>query len=127
MERKGNKMTFLWTTITVKDMDESLKFYQEIVGLPLNARFGAGPGMEIAFLGNDATKVELVSYENVKEVNTGTAISLGFEVDSVEDKIAFLEEKGIRVHSGPFAPNPHTKFFFILDPNGLKIQFVEVE
>lgn len=119
-------MTFLWTTITVKNMEESLKFYQEIVGLPLNARFGAGPGMEIAFLGEDTTKVELVCNEQVKEVNPGTDISLGFAVSSIDEQIAFLEEKGIKIYSGPFAPNPHTKYFFILDPNGSKIQFVEV-
>jgi lactoylglutathione lyase len=118
-------MAFLWTTITVKDMEESLKFYQEIVGLPLNRRFPAGPGMEIAFLGEDATKVELIYNPNVKEVSMGTDISLGFAVGSVEEKIAFLEGKGIKLHSGPFSPNPHVKYFFIQDPNGLKIQFVE--
>ena len=118
-------MSFLWTTITVKDIEESLKFYQEIVDLPLNRRFAAGPGVEIAFLGDDGTKVELICSEKIKEVNIGSDISLGFAVKSLDEKIAFLEGKGIKLHSGPFAPNPHTKFFFILDPNGLKIQFVE--
>ena len=118
-------MAFLWTTIKVKDMEESLKFYQGIVGLPLNRRFAAGPGVEIAFLGNDGTKVELICNEKIKEVNIGSDISLGFAVKSLDEKIAFLEGKGIKLHSGPFAPNPHTKFFYILDPNGLRIQFVE--
>ena len=36
-----------------------------------------------------------------------------------------MKEKGIPIHSGPFQPNPHARFFFVLDPNGLKIQFVE--
>lgn len=120
-------MTFLWTTITVKNMEESLKFYQDIVGLPMSARFGAGPGVEIAFLGKDGTKLELICHEKTGDVNLGTDISLGFDVKSVDEKMAFLEEKGIKIHSGPFAPNPHTKYFFILDPNGLKIQFVEIE
>lgn len=118
-------MAFLWTTITVKNMEESLKFYQEIVGLPLNSRFNAGPGVEISFLGEDGTKVELICNEKNANVNIGSDISLGFAVNSLDEKLAFLEEKGIGVHSGPFAPNPHTRFFFIQDPNGLKIQFVE--
>lgn len=125
-ERKVLNMTFLWTTISVKNMEESLKFYQEIVGLPLNRRFGAGPGMEISFLGDGDTKVELICDEKKEHVNIGSDISLGFKVGSLDEKIAFLEKKGIRPHSGPFAPNPHTKFFFILDPDGLKIQFVEI-
>ena len=118
-------MAFLWTTIAVKNMEESLKFYQEIVGLPLQRRFAAGPGREIAFLGDDATKVELIHAEGAKEVHMGSDISLGFGVKSLAGKMAFLEEQGIKLHSGPFAPNPHTKFLFVLDPNGLRIQFVE--
>lgn len=118
-------MAFLWTTVNVKNMEESLKFYQEIVGLPLDRRFGAGPGTEICFLGDGETKLELICSEKTESVNLGTDISLGFQVDSVDEKIAFLEGKSIKLLSGPISPNPHTKFFFVLDPNGLKIQFVE--
>ncbi|MPN46473.1 hypothetical protein SDC9_194059 [bioreactor metagenome] len=118
-------MAFLWTTITVKNMEESLRFYQEIVGLPLSRRAG-GPGMEIIFLGEGETKVELIYNEKTTDVNVGPDISLGFKVDSLDEKIAFLEGRGVKIHSGPFVPNPQTKFFFILDPNGLKIQFVEI-
>jgi lactoylglutathione lyase len=35
------------------------------------------------------------------------------------------KDKGIPVESGPVQPNPHVKFFFIKDPNGMKIQLVE--
>lgn len=120
-------MAFLWATITVRDMEESLKFYREIVGLPLNRRFAAGPGKEISFLGDGETQVELVCYDNAEKAGIGLNISLGFKVDSIEEKIAFLEKKGIQLYSGPVSPNPQTKFFFILDPNGLRIQFVEKE
>jgi lactoylglutathione lyase len=47
-------MKFLWTTILVDNMDESVKFYEEVVGLKLTKRFQAGPGMEISFLGEMA-------------------------------------------------------------------------
>lgn len=119
-------MKFCWTTLTVKDMEESLRFYQEVVGLKVNRRFPAGPGMEIAFLGEEGeTEVELISNKDAKEVSFGQNISLGFMVESVDEMMAFVKERGIDVHSGPFQPNPHTKFFFVLDPNGLKVQFIE--
>lgn len=118
-------MKFCWATLHVKNLEESIKFYEEVVGLEVSTRFPAGPEMEIAFMGNDETKVELLWNKNVKEVNMGSDISLGFTVDSVEDKINFLKEKNIDIKSGPFSPNPHTKFFFIEDPNKLTIQFVE--
>lgn len=118
-------MKFCWITLHVNDLKESLKFYQEIVGLEVDRRFEAGPDREIAFLGNGETKVELVDDKNTELVNIGEDISLGFEVDSVPDKLKFVKDKGIAIHSGPFEPNPEIKFFFIQDPNGLKIQFVE--
>ena len=118
-------MKFCWCTITVADMQESLKFYQEIVGLSVDRRFQTGPGMEIAFLGDGETKVELISDPNHKLVNNIEGISLGFEVGSVDEMIKLIKEKGLEVHSGPFQPNPHVKFFFVKDPNGVSVQFVE--
>ncbi|HCX61202.1 MAG TPA: glyoxalase, partial [Clostridiales bacterium] len=56
-------MKFLWTTIHVKNMEESLAFYQDVVGLKLMNRFNAGPGMEISFLGEGETKLELICSE----------------------------------------------------------------
>jgi len=109
----------------VKNLEESLKFYIEIVGLNVVKRFNAGPGVEIAFLGDGETKVELICNQDSKEVSFGKDISLGFEVNSLDEMMTVVKEKGIDIHSGPFQPNPHTKFFYILDPNGLKIQFVE--
>jgi len=118
-------MKFCWSTIMVKNLEESLKFYKEIVGLNVSRSFKAGPEVEIAFLGDGETKVELICNKALKEVNFGHDISLGFEVNSVEEIMAMIKEKGINILSGPFQPNPHTKFFYVLDPNGLKIQFVE--
>ncbi|MGH4118794.1 VOC family protein [Clostridium sp.] len=118
-------MKFCWSTLKVKNLEESLKFYTDIVGLSAGRRFNAGPEKEIAFLGEGETKIELVCDKISKEVSFGQDISLGFEVNSVDEMIAFVKAEGIDIQDGPFQPNPHTKFFYILDPNGLKIQFVE--
>jgi lactoylglutathione lyase len=118
-------MKFCWTTITVNNLEESLKFYQEIIGLPLNRRFRTEPGIEIVFLGDEEVKLELMSSMTNSKVNMGLDISIGFVVKSVDKMIVFLKEKGIELHSGPFQPNPHIKFFYLLDPNGLKVQLVE--
>lgn len=116
-------MNICWCTVTVSDLDESLKFYQDIVGLRLERRFSAGTGAEIAFLGGGETKLELMC--NGAKPAIGEDISLGFEVDSLAEKMAFIAEKGIKIHSGPFEPNPHVRFFFVQDPDGLKVQFLE--
>ena len=118
-------MKFCWSTLRVKNMEESLKFYEEIVGLKIDKRFKAGPNMEIAFLGDGETKVELICDESNNDISLGKDISWGFEVECVDEMINFVKEKGIAIESGPFQPNPHVKFFYVMDPNGLKIQFVE--
>lgn len=118
-------MKFAHTTINVKDMDESLKFYQEVVGLPIVRRFPAGPDMEIAFLGEGETLVELIYNMNNTDINIGEDISLGFSVESADKAMEEVMAKGIELHSGPFQPNPATKFFFVVDPNGVKIQFIQ--
>lgn len=118
-------MKFCWSTLHVRNMSESLAFYQDIVGLEVTRQFKPGPGMEISFLGDGETKVELISDDNYQNIDVGKDISWGFETESVDDMIEFLKDKGIAIHEGPIQPNPHTRFFYILDPNGLKIQFVE--
>lgn len=118
-------MKFCWCTITVSNMEESLKFYQEIVGLSISKRFAAGPGVEISFLGGEGTQVELICDPNHKAPGNAEGISLGFEVESVDEMIKIIKEKGLEVQSGPYQPNPHVKFIFVKDPNGISIQFVE--
>lgn len=118
-------MKFCWSTLRVKNMAESLEFYQEIVGLKVERIFQGGPGMEIAFLGDGETKIELICQVGKKEINVGYDISWGFVIESVDEKIRFLQQKGIAIQEGPVQPNPHVRFFFVLDPNGLRIQFVE--
>lgn len=117
-------MKFCWCTIHVINMEESLKFYQEIAGLKLERRFPAGPGIEIAFLGDGETKVELMTSEKNKKPDIGQDISIGFETASLDKMMALVQEKGIKIN-GPFQPNPNVKFFYIQDPSGLNIQFVE--
>ncbi|PKM49314.1 MAG: glyoxalase [Firmicutes bacterium HGW-Firmicutes-7] len=118
-------MKFLWTTIYVNDMEASLKFYQEVVGLPIKRRFTDPTGMELAFLGFGETEVELICEKDGKQVEIEKNISMGFEIISVDEKIKELEASGLAIYSGPMQPNPMIRFFYVLDPNGLKIQFVE--
>jgi lactoylglutathione lyase len=118
-------MDFLWTTIQVKDMKDSLSFYQDVLELPIQRRFNVDEDTEIAFLGNGETKIELVDVKNKVDISFGNDISLGFEVDSVDIMIKKLKEKSIEIETDIIQPNPNIKFFYIKDPNGLKIQFVE--
>jgi len=120
-------MKFLWTAIYVKNLDESIAFYSNLLGLQVMKRFPAGPAMEIAFMGNgtpNETLVELLADSNNSAVNFSECISIGFAVDSMDAMLDTVKDKNIPVHSGPFE-TPGSKFFSIKDPNGLNVQFFQ--
>lgn len=120
-------MKFLWTTVNVKNLDESIAFYSEMAGLKVQRRFPAGPGMEIAFLGNgdeNETLLELLADSGSTEVSHGEFISVGFEADSADAMLSKVKQKNIPVHRD-IVETPGFKFFCIKDPNGLTVQFFE--
>ena len=115
-------MQFNYVTLSVKDMDASIRFYEEVVGLPLKRRFPSRPGTEIAFLGDGETQVELISGREENQTPCD-CVFLGFEAESLEDTIALLREKGYETDGAIISPAPDFSFFFAKDPDGYKIQF----
>ena len=118
-------MKFCHVTLSVKDLDASVRFYQEIVGLEIIRRFPAGPDRDIVFMGSGSTEVELISGAVSDGQCVGKGISLGFNTVSLEDTIALLHEKGYKTDGNIVSPNPNTSFFFARDPDGYSVQFVK--
>lgn len=118
-------MKLAHVTIMIKDLDTSLNFYEKILGLPVVQRFSAGPDQEFVFLGEGESLIELIYNKNIEEVNIGQDISIGFGVEDLDEMMTHIKDNGIEIESGPFQPNESTRFFFVLDPNGVKVQFIE--
>ena len=120
-------MKLLWTTLYVKNLDDAIAFYTDLAGLQLQRRFPAGPGIEIAFMGNgtdNETLVELLADSSKTTVQFGEFISIGFAVDSVDAMLHKISSAGIPVHGGP-VETPAMKYFTVKDPNGLNVQFFQ--
>lgn len=118
-------MKLSFVTIYVKNMETSLAFYQDVLGLKITRRFAAGPESEIAFLKDEGAEVELIYEKSDEPINYCEKMSMGFEVESATQKIEELKQKGIPIVKGPFQPNPTTTIFFINDPDGVSIEFIE--
>lgn len=118
-------MRFCHVTLTVKDLDASVRFYTEVVGLPVDRRYQTGPDTEIAFLGPGETKVELVCHRGRPDVTIGNGVSIGFEVESVREKFSSFQGTDIPVIGDIVQPNPHVRFFYVADPDGFRVQFLE--
>ncbi len=117
-------MRLNWVTIKVSDMEKSLHFYTQLLGLEVAAKFG-GPEHQIVMLGKaEDAKVELVFEPGAKTQNPGNGVSFGLETDNLDQLVALLKEQGKAV-SGPVAPNPGIRFFFVQDPDGYTVQLIE--
>lgn len=118
-------MKFCWSTLNVKNIEETIKFYENIIGLEVINRFNAGP-QEIVFMGTGVeTQIEFICDGSHSEDYVEERISWGFEVESLDTTYKTIKENGIEIFREPFQPNPHVRFFFIKDPNGMLIQLVE--
>lgn len=121
-------MNFCWTTLYVNNMEESLKFYNEIIGLRVLERRNIGKEREreMVMLGETTgTKVELIYNKNTNASVQNHTISMGFEVKSLDEAMELVKLKNIPIKRGPISPIPSIKFFFIDDPNGIEIQIVQ--
>lgn len=118
-------MKFCWSTLHVKNLEESVTFYTEIIGLDIVREMNAGPELRIVFLGKGETEIELICNGKGEEINVGNDISWGFEVDSLDETLRLVKENGIEILGDSIQPTPKVRYFFIKDPNGMKIQLVE--
>ena len=118
-------MRYAHTTIIVSDIEKSIQFYEEVAGLTIRNKFSAG-SKTLAFLSDKDgdTQIELIQDENEK-IYSGSGISIGSEVENVEEYMEKLNLMGYQT-TDIISPNPKTKFFYVNDPDGLKIQLIEM-
>ncbi|WP_342565384.1 VOC family protein [Paenibacillus sp. FSL R7-0345] len=113
-----------WITLRVRDLEASLHFYHGILGLPIERQFESR-GRQIVMLGRDGQpKIELIQGSE-PALKPESGVSVGFEAESLDDAIEELSSHGIPVARGPISPNPHLRFFYVLDPDGFEVQIAE--
>lgn len=116
-------MKMVHITIHTAKMAESLDFYQNVLGMEVKAKFPGLGGLPIAFLESDDSDVQIELIEDPQAAFQGTGLSVGFRVKNVEDTRVWMQNRGLNP-SAMVCPNPCTRFFFIQDPNGLRIQII---
>lgn len=117
-------MNFRWVTLYVGDLEKSLYFYHELLGLPIDRQFGDKP--RFAFLGApEAPKVELIWDPSQDLTGVGKGTSFGLAVPNLEEMMTLLREKADTLIQGPFSPNPRITFYFVNDPDGYRVQLIQ--
>lgn len=118
-------MKFTFATIHVKDLDASIRFYEEVAGMKTARRFLAGPNTEIAFMADGPAEIELICDSGEETPIYGEYPSLGLSVDDLDKAMEHVKSKGVEIAAGPIQPNPNTRFFFIHDPDGVNLEIIE--
>ncbi|WP_411735253.1 VOC family protein [Paenibacillus sp. M2] len=113
-----------WITLRVSNLEASLSFYHDMLGLPIQRKFESR-GRQIAMLGmENEAKLELIEgSESILKPEAG--VSIGYEVNSLDEAMERLAELNIPIVRGPIQPNPHLRFIYITDPDGFEVQLAE--
>ena len=114
-------MTIKYSTIIVKDTEESIKFYTEVMGFKQDSQYLPPiPGTKITLMkGKGETMFELI--EN-KAFPPGT-YSTGIEVDDLSAALSNARAKGAKVIT-EITPILVGSMAMIEDPNGARIVFI---
>ena len=110
------------SVIAVNNLEESAKFYTDILGLDEVRRFSPRPGLLIAFFkGEGEAAVELIQGEEDKN----GLYMIGMEVEDMDQEIAKLKSKGVKLSSGPFGEPGGPKIAFLNGPDGVEIELIQ--
>ena len=125
-------MRLLHTMLRVRDLDRSLHFYCELLGMKLLRRKDyPGGAFTLAFVGygdESATAVlELTHNWDGRDYELGTAFGhVAIGVDRIRELCDSLRAQGVKVVREP-GPMQHgtTVIAFLEDPDGYKIELIE--
>ena len=119
---------FLHTRMRVNDMEETLRFYRDVLGLQVMERKKSPRGSDLAFLSvpNSDEMIELCSFPSSGKVTVQEdLIHLAFEVDDLDKTMAYLKKKGVPITDGPTVTSSGNRFCFIDAPDQYEIELIE--
>jgi lactoylglutathione lyase len=118
----------LHTRMRVSDLDETIRFYTNVLGLEVLERKTSPRGSQLAFLKvpNSEELIELTSFPPSGPVTVQEdLVHLAFQVESLDETIASLNAKGVKVTDGPTQTSSGSRFIFIDAPDGYEVELIE--
>ena len=119
---------FLHTRMRVSDMDQTIDFYTNVLGLEVLERKVSPRGSHLAFLKvpNSEELIELCSFPSSGPVIVQEdLVHLAFQVENLDDTIEQLGAKQVRITDGPTATSSGSRFIFIDAPDGYEVELIE--
>jgi lactoylglutathione lyase len=131
MATKENMATiskFLHTRYRVNDLEKTVAFYRDVLGLQETGRHKSPRGSELVFMKAPGSEeeIELCCYPASGPVQVPPDLThLAFEVDDLAAFAKQLEKKGVKLSDGPVGSPPGSVFAFVDAPEGYEIELIQ--
>lgn len=115
------KIKVQYSTIIVKNLEESIKFYRDVLGFKeaYYVEFHGEGAIQI-MKSEDGASVELIENKNF-EIGL---YSVGTDVDDLDETVKNLKENGYET-TGPIISTSVGRQTFVLDPSGVRICLIQ--
>jgi lactoylglutathione lyase len=124
----GMATKLLHTRYRVNDLERTVKFYRDVLGLEEVRRHKSPRGSELVFLKATESKeeIEICFFPGSEPVRVQPDLThLAFEVDSLEEFAKHLARLGMKFSDGPTTSSSGTVFAFIDAPEGYEIELIQ--
>ncbi len=118
----------LHTRYRINDLERTVTFYRDILGLQEVKRHKSPRGSELVFLKAPESEelIELCHFPGSESVQVQADLThLAFEVDSLTAFEKHLAQHGLKYSDGPTTTSTGTFFAFIDAPEGYEIELIE--
>lgn len=118
----------LHTRYRVADLEKTVAFYRDVLGMKEVRRHTSGRGSQLVFFkapGSDE-EIEICKYDQSGPIVVGPDLThLAFEVDSIDDFAKQSAAKGYPLSDGPHRSASGDAIAFIDAPEGYEIELIE--
>lgn len=118
----------LHTRMRVNDLERTVKFYEDALGLQVSRRHTSPRGAQLVFLrtpGSDE-EIELCQLPNSQPVQVQPDLMhLAFAVDDLAAFAAQLQKKGYKLSDGPTQTGSGSIIAFIDAPEGYEVELIQ--
>lgn len=120
----------LHTRYRVHDLEKSVAFYRDVLGLEETRRSESGRGSKLVFLKapQSEEEIELCQYDASGPVQVGPDLThLAFEVTDLESFAKAAAAKGYPLSDGPHHTSSGSIIAFIDAPEGYEVELIQKE
>ena len=128
-ERMSKARKLLHTRYRVNELERTVKFYKDVLGLEEVRRHKSPRGSELAFLKapESEEEIEITCFPGSGPVQVQPDLThLAFEVDSLDAFGKHLATLGLKFSDGPTATSSGSVFAFIDAPEGYEVELIEM-